>query len=100
MEIIIEMLSWVFVFSNDLFDFTMKDGKKSHLKVFISMLIYILNILMFLIFLLIAFSMLKVVIKNFQISWELLLLALFIVLTTYFGRNVVGYTLQILDNLT
>lgn len=98
MEIIMEILYWIFIFSDDLFDFATKNGRKSYFKVFIAVLAYILNIIIFWIFFLIAISMLKVLIGNFQINWDLLLLALIIVLAIYFGRNVVGYTVQLLSN--
>lgn len=98
MEIIMEILYWIFIFSDDLFDFATKNGRKSYFKVFIAVLAYILNIIIFWIFFLIAISMLKVLIGNFQINWDLLLLALIIMLAIYFGRNVVGYTVQLLSN--
>lgn len=97
MDIIIEILYWIFVFSDDLFDFTTKNERKSYFKVFIAVGIYMLNIIIFLIFFLITLSMLKVLIGDFQINWDLLLLALIILLTIYFGRNVVGYTFQLLS---
>lgn len=98
MEVIIEIFYWIFIFSGDLFDFATKNGRKSYFKVFIAVVIYILNIIIFLIFFFITLSMLKVLIENFQINWDLLLLTLFILLTIYFGRNVVGYTFQLLSN--
>lgn len=98
MEIITEIYYWIFSFSDDLFDFATKNGRKSYYRVFIAVGIYILNIIIFLIFFLINLSMMKVLIGNFQINWDLLLLALFMLLAVYFGRNVVDYTFQLLSS--
>lgn len=99
MEIILEIFSWIFIFSDDLFDFVTKNERKSYFKIFVVIMVYILNVLIFLLFFLITFSVLKVIIKNFQLNWDLVLPAILIILTIYFGRNAVGYTLQIIDYL-
>lgn len=47
---------------------------------------------------LITFSILRMTIKDFQLNWKLVLTTLLIILTIYFGRNAVGYTLQIINS--
>ncbi|EOH83631.1 hypothetical protein IGK14_001587 [Enterococcus sp. DIV0970a] len=98
MEIILEIFSRIFIFSDDLFDFVTKNERKSYFKVFFYNGIYFECANIFAFFL-ITFLVLKVIIKNFQLNWVLVLPAILIILTIYFGRNAVGYTLQIIDYL-
>lgn len=99
MDFILEIFSWIFIFSDDLFDLVTRNERKSYFKVFVIILVYILNVIPFWIFSFITFSVLRVIIKDFQLNWELVLPAILIILTIYFGRNAVGYTLQIIDYL-
>ncbi len=63
----------------------------------LAVLVYLMNISLFLLFGTIALSMLRTLIRNFEMNWLILLPCFFFCLTIYFGRNVLGYTLQLWD---
>lgn len=96
MEVVIEIISWFFIYSEEIFEVSQKDGQKKWCLL-LAGAVYVGNLALFGVFGYIALGMVNQVICRPRVEAGLLLVLLFIFLTGYFGRQVYGYSRLLWD---